>query len=180
MTAPTSPTARGRARLIAWWVGLAAVGATAVVLLAPGDDGFGGGSTGTTGTTVTAVVEPSPGGTSAIATDDTSVAVEPDPATTASDPAGGPTTTVAGELDDDRPNTATTAVVDEAGCLPGYAGACLPPPPPTLTCADIAERDILVTGPDPHGLDADGDGTACPSDLPPATTAPGTPPDPLD
>lgn len=84
------------------------------------------------------------------------------------------------EPDDTSRNTATTQPLDESGCLPGYAGACLPPAPPVLTCADIAERGILVTGPDPHGLDVDGDGTACPSELPPAATAPGTPADPLD
>jgi endonuclease YncB( thermonuclease family) len=44
-------------------------------------------------------------------------------------------------------------------CAPGYS-PCIPPYPPDLDCAD-ANGPIAVTGSDPHGLDADGDGIAC-------------------
>lgn len=45
-------------------------------------------------------------------------------------------------------------------CLPDYVGACVPPPPPDLDCADIGHA-VRVVGRDPHHLDADGDGRAC-------------------
>jgi hypothetical protein len=44
-------------------------------------------------------------------------------------------------------------------CAPGYS-PCVPPYPPDVDCADV-DGPITVTGSDPHGLDADGDGTAC-------------------
>jgi hypothetical protein len=44
-------------------------------------------------------------------------------------------------------------------CAGGYR-PCLPPPPPDLDCADV-NGPIDVSGSDPHGLDADGDGVAC-------------------
>lgn len=44
-------------------------------------------------------------------------------------------------------------------CAPGYK-PCIPPYPPDLDCADV-NGPIYVTGSDPHGLDADGDGVAC-------------------
>ncbi|HEX6247946.1 MAG TPA: thermonuclease family protein [Nocardioidaceae bacterium] len=46
-----------------------------------------------------------------------------------------------------------------AGCEPGYA-PCVPVFPPDVDCADVA-GPVRVTGPDPHGLDRDGDGIAC-------------------
>ena len=46
-------------------------------------------------------------------------------------------------------------------CASGYS-PCIPPYPPDLDCADVA-GPITVTGLDPHGLDADGDGVACES-----------------
>lgn len=45
-------------------------------------------------------------------------------------------------------------------CDPAYVGACVPPPPPDLDCADIA-GEVRVVGPDRHRLDGDGDGLAC-------------------
>ena len=45
------------------------------------------------------------------------------------------------------------------GCAAGYK-PCIPPYPPDLDCADV-NGPIYVTGSDPHGLDADGDGVAC-------------------
>jgi endonuclease YncB( thermonuclease family) len=45
------------------------------------------------------------------------------------------------------------------GCAPGYH-PCIPPYPPDLDCSDV-HGPIRVTGPDPHGLDADHDGVAC-------------------
>ena len=47
------------------------------------------------------------------------------------------------------------------GCAPGYS-PCIPPYPPDLDCADV-NGPIYVTGSDPHGLDADGDGVGCES-----------------
>jgi endonuclease YncB( thermonuclease family) len=44
-------------------------------------------------------------------------------------------------------------------CAPGYS-PCVPPYPPDVDCADV-DGPIRVTGSDPHGLDADGDGVAC-------------------
>lgn len=44
-------------------------------------------------------------------------------------------------------------------CAPGYR-PCIPPYPPDLDCADV-DGPIYVSGSDPHGLDADGDGIAC-------------------
>lgn len=44
-------------------------------------------------------------------------------------------------------------------CAPGY-DPCVPPFPPDVDCADV-DGPIMVTGADPHGLDADGDGVAC-------------------
>lgn len=47
-------------------------------------------------------------------------------------------------------------------CDPGYEGACVPPFPPDLDCADIG-TSVRVLGSDPHGLDGDGDGFGCES-----------------
>jgi endonuclease YncB( thermonuclease family) len=44
-------------------------------------------------------------------------------------------------------------------CAPGYA-PCVPSYPPDLDCADVG-GPVVVTGPDPHALDGDGDGSAC-------------------
>jgi endonuclease YncB( thermonuclease family) len=57
-----------------------------------------------------------------------------------------------------RQRTAAPAPAGGA-CAPGYS-PCVPPFPPDVDCADVA-GPVAVTGPDPHGLDADGDGTAC-------------------
>ncbi len=46
-------------------------------------------------------------------------------------------------------------------CAPGYS-PCIPSYPPDLDCADTGP--VTVTGSDPHGLDADGDGVACGGD----------------
>ena len=46
-------------------------------------------------------------------------------------------------------------------CAPGYS-PCVPPYPPDVDCSDV-DGPIYVTGSDPHGLDADGDGVGCES-----------------
>jgi len=56
-----------------------------------------------------------------------------------------------------RPSVATPA--QGSACAPGYT-PCIPPFPPDLNC-DGVDGPIKVTGDDPHGLDADGDGVAC-------------------
>ncbi len=48
-----------------------------------------------------------------------------------------------------------------SSCASGYS-PCIPSYPPDLDCADVG-GPIHVTGSDPHGLDADGDGVACES-----------------
>jgi micrococcal nuclease len=50
-------------------------------------------------------------------------------------------------------------------CDPDYAGACVPPPPPDLDCADLRalglKLPVRVVGSDPHHLDGDHDGWGC-------------------
>lgn len=50
-------------------------------------------------------------------------------------------------------------------CDPNYAGACVPPYPPDLDCADLRALGLAlpvrVVGSDPHRLDGDGDGYGC-------------------
>jgi hypothetical protein len=50
-------------------------------------------------------------------------------------------------------------------CDPNYSGACVPSPPPRITCADLVASGVsvpfAVTGSDPQNLDPDGDGLAC-------------------
>lgn len=48
---------------------------------------------------------------------------------------------------------------ESSGCEPGYS-PCVPSYPPDLDCADVG-GSVTVTGSDPHGLDADGDGVGC-------------------
>lgn len=48
-----------------------------------------------------------------------------------------------------------------SGDCGGYS-PCIPAYPPDLDCADV-NGPIYVSGPDPHGLDADDDGVACES-----------------
>jgi endonuclease YncB( thermonuclease family) len=51
------------------------------------------------------------------------------------------------------------------GCDSNYAGACVPPYPPDLDCAELRARELAlpvrVVGTDPHRLDGDGDGFGC-------------------
>jgi endonuclease YncB( thermonuclease family) len=58
-----------------------------------------------------------------------------------------------------QPTPAPQPVVGGGVCAPGYS-PCVPPYPPDVDCADVG-GPIQVTGSDPHGLDADGDGVAC-------------------
>lgn len=50
-------------------------------------------------------------------------------------------------------------------CDPNYAGACVPPYPPDLDCADLRALGLAlpvrVIGSDPHHLDGDHDGLGC-------------------
>ena len=51
-----------------------------------------------------------------------------------------------------------------ATCDPNYSGACLPPYPPDLDCADLLAlgiEQVAVVGSDPHGLDPDGNKVGC-------------------
>lgn len=56
--------------------------------------------------------------------------------------------------------TMTTVAIT---CDPNYTGACVPPYPPGVNCADIAAKRFQSVGSDPHGLDRDGNGIACES-----------------
>ena len=50
----------------------------------------------------------------------------------------------------------------QSGCLHDYPNLCLAPPPPDVDCSQLEYSNIIVlTHPDPHGLDLDGDGIAC-------------------
>ncbi len=46
-----------------------------------------------------------------------------------------------------------------SACEPGYS-PCVPTYPPDVDCAEVG-GPVSVTGSDPHGLDADGDGVGC-------------------
>jgi hypothetical protein len=46
-------------------------------------------------------------------------------------------------------------------CDPNYAGACVPPYPPDVNCADVGVNNFQRIGNDPHRLDTDNDGIAC-------------------
>lgn len=49
-------------------------------------------------------------------------------------------------------------------CDPNYTGACVPPYPPDLDCADLRAMGLTPVrsiGSDPHGFDGDGDGIGC-------------------
>lgn len=48
-------------------------------------------------------------------------------------------------------------------CDPSYPTVCIPPYPPDLDCDEIPYRNFQVSGPDPHGFDADHDGVGCES-----------------
>jgi endonuclease YncB( thermonuclease family) len=58
-----------------------------------------------------------------------------------------------------KPAPAPVSSGGGGACAPGY-DPCVPPFPPDVDCADV-DGPIIVTGADPHGLDADGDGVAC-------------------
>ena len=47
------------------------------------------------------------------------------------------------------------------GCDPSYVGACIPPPPPDLDCADVPYQRFAVVGADPHRFDGNHDGVGC-------------------
>ncbi len=59
----------------------------------------------------------------------------------------------------DRP--VSGARQEGANCSPYYLTLCVPPFPPDLDCDAIEEAHFPVLKPDPHGLDADGDGIGC-------------------
>ncbi|KQP65251.1 DUF2510 domain-containing protein [Nocardioides sp. Leaf285] len=65
----------------------------------------------------------------------------------------------AGDLTCRTPAPVRAPAAAPASCAAGYS-PCLPLFPPDVDCADV-DGPVRVTGPDPHGLDADGDGTAC-------------------
>jgi hypothetical protein len=68
----------------------------------------------------------------------------------------------AAELQAGREQEALKQQQEAASCEPGY-DPCLPPYPPDIDCADTP-GEVVVSGSDPHGLDADDDGVACGGD----------------
>jgi hypothetical protein len=47
-------------------------------------------------------------------------------------------------------------------CSPAYPDFCIPPPPPDLSCADVAPHvNFTVLPPDPHGFDGNHNGIGC-------------------
>lgn len=61
----------------------------------------------------------------------------------------------------EKPRPQPKSHAPAGNCEPGY-DPCVPPYPPDVDCGDV-EGPIQVSGSDPHGLDADGDGVACES-----------------
>lgn len=53
------------------------------------------------------------------------------------------------------------STVAGGACDPSYPDVCIPPAPPDLDCADIADRGFIVLAPDPHRFDGGGDGRGC-------------------
>lgn len=68
-------------------------------------------------------------------------------------------------LDQDFRVEALSPSSDHALCSPAYPAVCVPAYPPDLDCSDLRPvrgfGGIEVSPPDPHGLDADGDGWGC-------------------
>ena len=62
-------------------------------------------------------------------------------------------------------NNFAHATPDFVGCAASYPTICVPPPPPSLACADIAPRNFrtihTVPAPDPQRFDPDHDGIGC-------------------
>jgi micrococcal nuclease len=56
---------------------------------------------------------------------------------------------------------ATSTINQREDCDESYPDVCIPSPPPILTCADVPYTNFVVRGDDPHGFDADHDGTGC-------------------
>lgn len=46
-------------------------------------------------------------------------------------------------------------------CDRAYPEVCIPPGPPDMDCKDIQYSNFKVEWPDPHNLDADGNGIGC-------------------
>lgn len=63
-----------------------------------------------------------------------------------------------------RPSSTPSPLVP-GGCDPGYSGACVPPYPPDLDCAELRALGLAlpvrVVGSDPHRLDGDGNRLGC-------------------
>ena len=57
------------------------------------------------------------------------------------------------------PAPAPRGFVGGGSCAAGYE-PCIPSYPPDIDCADV-DGPVHVTGSDPHGLDAEGDGVGC-------------------
>lgn len=49
----------------------------------------------------------------------------------------------------------------EPVCDPSYPNVCIFPEPPTLSCAEIPNRNFYVRPPDPHHFDRNGNGRGC-------------------
>ena len=59
--------------------------------------------------------------------------------------------------------TPTAPTTPIPGCDAAYPDFCIPPPPPDLNCADVAQSNFTVLAADPHGFDPDSDGVGCES-----------------
>lgn len=80
----------------------------------------------------------------------------PAPTATAAPPTAVPPTAV-------PPTAAPPTATPGPQCDPNYKGACVPPYPPDVNCADIPVKRFQRVGNDPHKLDTDDDGIACES-----------------
>jgi micrococcal nuclease len=68
-------------------------------------------------------------------------------------------TTCAGATN--TPTGSTKPPPATSGCDPSYPDVCIPPPPPDLSCTQIAFRHFRVVGADSQGFDRDHDGIGC-------------------
>lgn len=68
------------------------------------------------------------------------------------------------DMDDEDESDGDDEVADGTSgddCDDAYPDVCIASPPPNLNGADIEHRNIRVLQPDPHDVDADGDGFGC-------------------
>jgi hypothetical protein len=64
-------------------------------------------------------------------------------------------------------NSTNSTYENSNNCDSSYPDFSIRPPPPNLNCDDIQGNDFRALSPDPHGLDRNGDGIGCESEVQP-------------